>query len=961
MRDFLTAVKERQLEALKLYDPLPFQQAFHSATNKEVIIVKANQVGGPAHVDTPVLTPAGWRKLGELRVGDQVIGGDGKPCNVTQVHPQGWLALFRLTFDDGASTNCAENHHWRCKLKKSEKYRGKYHKEESWGVYSLQEIRVHGGDDPVPRDRAIIPTAIVQFPLSEVPVDPYILGVLLGDGSISHDTASFTTEDVEIADRVESLLPAGMAMTRRHRQENGKASLYCINRGSVPRNPILAGLRELKLLGLKSESKFIPLSYLQNSVETRIALLQGLMDTDGYCAKNGVPFFYTCSPSLARDMVSLVRSLGGKASISWKETFITKKVKVKGNPLVVKSPDLPDASVKSRCLNMAVVQVSLPREVRVFGLDRKNDRRNKYQHKLTSGRILHSIRPAGNGECVCITVDSPDHTYITEDYIVTHNSLASFVEVARAATNQDPYNKYPKNGVAVCLGYGEGHIGRVIHRYLFRYGAFNIIQDLKTGEWRTFRPWAADKEVMGKFGDAGREEEIRPSPPLIPKRFIEGIAWEKRANHVFSLATLNTGWEIHAFNSQGEAEMAQGFQADLFLIDEDVATGGWYVEALGRTAYRKGKIRWNALPHNKTEDLVQMAQRAEDEEGNPNATTICLRATMFDNPYYPEESKEHNAKAWKAAGEDVYRARALGEFTIDSTRMYPTFSKEVHDAINRLTFIEQEHERNGRQMRAKVQKVLTESGGEPPMDWCRYMVYDPGFNVGAVTFYAVPPPHEFGNFKICYDMLYLTNCTASKWGDEVELKMRNKHFQDFIIDAHGARLRELGSGVLPRRQYEMELEKRGLVCEARGSRFTSGSDDVKGREMAVRTWLEIRSGENPLERGYPTLLINMDRCANLVKEILQFRKKMVKVAGKEVVSDEGNRKTAVHAVETLEYAAAHGLPYVAPPRRVAAFKTYADEIREGRKYREARRRARGQGMGDGNVNLGPRGGSEEEW
>lgn len=732
MRDFLTAVKERQLEALKLYDPLPFQQAFHSATNKEVIIVKANQVGGPAHVDTPVLTPAGWRKLGELRVGDQVIGGDGKPCNVTQVHPQGWLALFRLTFDDGASTNCAENHHWRCLISS---------RSDQWNVASLRDIRAATGDRPSP------------------------------------------------------------------------GSIY------VPSH--------------------------RGGVLSRIS--------------------------------------------------------------------------------------------------------------------LRRIDAAGNGECVCITVDSPDHTYITEDYIVTHNSLASFVEVARAATNQDPYNKYPKNGVAVCLGYGEGHIGRVIHRYLFRYGAFNIIQDLKTGEWRTFRPWAADKEVMGKFGDAGREEEIRPSPPLIPKRFIEGIAWEKRANHVFSLATLNTGWEIHAFNSQGEAEMAQGFQADLFLIDEDVATGGWYVEALGRTAYRKGKIRWNALPHNKTEDLVQMAQRAEDEEGNPNATTICLRATMFDNPYYPEESKEHNAKAWKAAGEDVYRARALGEFTIDSTRMYPTFSKEVHDAINRLTFIEQEHERNGRQMRAKVQKVLTESGGEPPMDWCRYMVYDPGFNVGAVTFYAVPPPHEFGNFKICYDMLYLTNCTASKWGDEVELKMRNKHFQDFIIDAHGARLRELGSGVLPRRQYEMELEKRGLVCEARGSRFTSGSDDVKGREMAVRTWLEIRSGENPLERGYPTLLINMDRCANLVKEILQFRKKMVKVAGKEIVSDEGNRKTAVHAVETLEYAAAHGLPYVAPPRRVAAFKTYADEIREGRKYREARRRARGQGMGDGNVNLGPRGGSEEEW
>lgn len=483
----------------------------------------------------------------------------------------------------------------------------------------------------------------------------------------------------------------------------------------------------------------------------------------------------------------------------------------------------------------------------------------------------------------------------------TGGSLSTFVEVARAVTCQDPYKKYPNAGVAVCLGYGEGHIGRVMYRYLFKWGAFKIIKDRITGEYRTFRPWSATKEFEGKFGDEGREEEAEPAPPLIPKRFIEGkIAFKKRAENIFSLAKFTTGWELHAFNSQGEAEMAQGFQADLFVIDEDLATGGWYVEALGRTAFRKGKIRWNALPHNKTDDMVTMAQRADDQEGQPNPTTVKLKVTMYDNPYMPEESKIHNETAWRQAGEDVYRARALGEFTLDSIRMYPTFAKELHNVIHRLTGVEVAHAAEGRQMRTKVQEVLTTTNGDPPLDWCKYMIFDPGHTIGGVLFYCIPPPSEFGDFKIIYDELYIPRCTAKIWGESIEPKMKDKHFQDFIIDAHGARLTELGSGVLPRRQYELELEKRNIHCEVRGPRFINGSDDVKGREMAVRTWLEIRNSENPLERGYPKLLVNVERCPNFCREMIYFKKKTVRIGGRDVTTDEGNRRSDTHLVECYD-------------------------------------------------------------
>jgi len=109
-------------------------------------------------------------------------------------------------------------------------------------------------------------------------------------------------------------------------------------------------------------------------------------------------------------------------------------------------------------------------------------------------------------------------------------TLVGAIELARAVTGQDPYKKYPeKDGVAIIIGYGEKHIGRVIHKALFRAGAFKMIRDEKTTKWRVFKPWL----------DAERELEARPAPPLIPKRHIKEIVWEKKGERVFSLVILH--------------------------------------------------------------------------------------------------------------------------------------------------------------------------------------------------------------------------------------------------------------------------------------------------------------------------------------------------------------------------------------------------------------------------------------
>jgi hypothetical protein len=504
-------------------------------------------------------------------------------------------------------------------------------------------------------------------------------------------------------------------------------------------------------------------------------------------------------------------------------------------------------------------------------------------------------------------------------------SLCAFVEDARAATGQDPYEKYPKeNGIMVCLGMDEGHIGRTIHKYLFRQGAFKIIKDLESHQWRAWKPWIEE--------DWARKDDAQPAPPLIPERFVKRFAWKKRAQHVFEVCELTNGWTIYAMGSKGEP--AQGFQADLVHIDEDLERPEWYDEMIARLTMRDGKLRWSALPHSKNDALVNLAERAEDESKDENPSTVVIRATIFDNPFMPESVKEENIKRWKKKGEDEFRKRALGEMITDSVLMYPTFSKDVHNAVK---FEGPRH---------PIQQMLTDNLGEPLDGWCRYMVVDPGHSICAVTFWTIPPP-SLGDFVICYDELYLQQCTADKFGDAVARKAYGKTFQAFIMDAHGGRIREIGSGVLPRIQYSKQLEARGISSVDTGYGFLPGSDDIKGREMKLRDWLQIQP------TGYPKMMVSIEKCPNLTREFYRFKKKTING----FVTDEGNRRGNCHAIETCEYAAAHGLKYItpsAPPKR----ETVVSRIIQARKEREQKRRMNNSLRNGGSrsyINLGPTG------
>jgi hypothetical protein len=518
----------------------------------------------------------------------------------------------------------------------------------------------------------------------------------------------------------------------------------------------------------------------------------------------------------------------------------------------------------------------------------------------------------------------------------TGGTLANMVEVARAVTGQDPFNKYPKtNGTAAILGYGESHIGTVFHKMLFQPGAFDIIRDENTKKWRTYRPWP-----QSEGGDEHRAAEKKPAPPLIPKRFIDGrIAWVKRGEGIFARVKFTTGWQLLAKNSSGDPGQAQGFDAHLYAVDEDLATGGWYAEIIGRIARVKGLLRWSALPHAKNQDLMTLINQAEEEkeQGEEKPSTVVIRATIFDNPYFDRASRDDSLKTWKALGEDEYRKRMSGEINLDSVLMYPTYNRRIHCVLRR----------EGEPL-TPLLKILADRQGEPPNDWTRFMVVDPGHTVCAVLFCATPPP-ELGRQRVVYQEAYIRNANASHFGEALDLYARDMVFEKFIIDMHGANLTSSGDGLRPLEHYTAELTKRGLKCEQTGGMFSAGCDRIGLREECLRNWLAIERD------GQPTILIVNERCPNLVREMETFKKKTTRIGNQDVPLDEGNRRANTHAVECLEYFAADGGEYI-KPRTHAIELSHVDRVLALDAKRERIQRHMAATFGKSHsINLGPQG------
>jgi DNA polymerase I-like protein with 3'-5' exonuclease and polymerase domains len=328
-----------------------------------------------------VLTPQGWRRMDSLRVGSQVIGSDGRPTRVTGVFPQGVKDVYEVRFSDGAVVRCCDEHYWTVSSKVWSQPKtlqlSEIRRSLKWARPLGGEYRYWVGE-----------VAPVEMAPEDLPVDPYLLGLLLGDGSFRGRSVMLTTADAELVEAARTALePLGLLVKPKDRYD------YYVTgygrRGAGRPSPLMAFLRGAGLLGLKSCQKFVPPAYLRGRSSDRLALLQGLMDTDG-CLTSRAAEFSTTSEHLADDVVALVRSLGGTAR---------------------KSPHQHGTAWR--------VYIRM-RELSLFRLKRKADLYRPSGRPLR--RKIVEVVPVTPCRVQCISVEASDGLYVTRDYVLTHNT-----------------------------------------------------------------------------------------------------------------------------------------------------------------------------------------------------------------------------------------------------------------------------------------------------------------------------------------------------------------------------------------------------------------------------------------------------------------------------------------------------------------------------------------------------------
>lgn len=400
-------------------------------SRKKAILADDMGLGKVIANDTPVLTPDGWVNHGSLVIGDYVIGSNGKPTRVTGVYPNPIKDYYQITFTDGSVVEACDEHLWAVQTPTQKKnnrgyniltikdmldkdktitIRGKgYNSDKKYTSKTFYKMKNGDCKWYIPMVKP------VEFNEKPVSLDPYLLGVLLGDGSLSQRNITLTNADSDLITEVESVLPNNILLS------NYKKDISFGFKMADPKagNTLKFGLNTYNLMGTKSHNKFIPDDYKYNSIDVRLGVLQGLLDTDGWCSKSdGTIQYYSISKQLSDDTKELVQSFGGVARQ-------TKKIgKYK----------LPNGEVKE-CNTCYVLTINLPENILPFRLKRKLDNMKavkKYHPSRGIKKIEFSRKTLGQ----CISVEAEDNLYVIDNYVVTHNTIQSVMGTLAAESKK---------------------------------------------------------------------------------------------------------------------------------------------------------------------------------------------------------------------------------------------------------------------------------------------------------------------------------------------------------------------------------------------------------------------------------------------------------------------------------------------------------------------------------------------
>lgn len=391
-----------------------FQEKF-VRTNVDVCFGGGVLGGGKLlDIDELVLTPSGWVRNGDLCVGMLVNTPWGKPARILQIFDHKDKDIYELETSDGRKSKCGEEHLWAFRTRKQVfKYRQHGIKGKNLTVETTGDLikRLNVGD------KIYLPLADEQEQNeASLVIPPYALGIMLGDGCLTDSVWTAHRQAIPISSNEEDVIRKfsdAVGGTRVHRNKGTYTNMVY-----TPNANIYHTYCKEHKLNTYSYNKYIPQEYLNSSIRQRRLLLQGLFDTDGCVEKKNGLSFSTTSPRLADDFIYLCRSLGYKA---------TKKIDNRAN----------------KYTNGVAYTVRVHTDDIIFTSSKHYSRYNNnlekyyYKYKRTEDHVrIKSIKYLYKKDARCIVIDDPLHLYITNDFIVTHNSFGAVL--ATVEPSQDP-------------------------------------------------------------------------------------------------------------------------------------------------------------------------------------------------------------------------------------------------------------------------------------------------------------------------------------------------------------------------------------------------------------------------------------------------------------------------------------------------------------------------------------------
>jgi superfamily II DNA or RNA helicase len=364
-------------------------------TNWRGLITSPTASGKAQPLDSKVYTPSGPVKMGDLKIGDYVCTPSGNVSKIINIYPQGDKDVYCITFTNGDKVECCADHLWKVdaiiddwkdKIKDTKYLIENCHNPSGRPKYSIKT-----------------PTCVF-FTTKPLQMNPYLMGALIGDGNLTN-SIKFSNVDEEILNNVKLILQEDY-----HLRYIAKCDYAIVKKvgnnyksKTDQKNIYVDAMRFYELMGKKSQDKFIPKDFKYNSIENRLLLIKGLMDTDGYVDQNGYLEYCTCSKQLSLDVKEVIESLGGMCRIRTKQSYYVYNNEKKSGKISY------------------IISIGIQNSSALLNLTRKKIR-CKNNRKNMMCRVISKIEKVGTKPCQCILIDNEDHLYLTDHMIPTHNT-----------------------------------------------------------------------------------------------------------------------------------------------------------------------------------------------------------------------------------------------------------------------------------------------------------------------------------------------------------------------------------------------------------------------------------------------------------------------------------------------------------------------------------------------------------